>query len=97
MTRVIGLIFILVVLVFGLTFGIMNAESVQIDYYFGIGQMPLSLILVIAFVVGALFGAVVNVGMILKLKRQIFKLRKEVRVTEKEVRNLRALPIKDKH
>ena len=97
MTRVIGLIFILVVLVFGLTFGIMNAESVQIDYYFGIGQMPLSLILVIAFVVGALFAAVINVGMILKLKRQIFKLRKEVRVTEKEVRNLRALPIKDKH
>lgn len=97
MTRVIGLIFILVVLVFGLTFGIMNAESVQIDYYFGMGEMPLSLILVIAFVVGALFGAVVNAGMILKLKRQIFKLRKEVRVTEKEVRNLRALPIKDKH
>jgi len=96
-TRVIGLIFILVVLVFGLTFAVMNAESVQINYYFGIYQMPLSLILVIAFVIGALFGAVVNVGMMLRLKRQISKLRREVKFTEKEVKNLRALPIKDKH
>jgi len=97
MTRIIGLIFILVVLVFGLTFAVLNAESVQINYYFGIYQIPLSLILVIAFVIGTLFGAVVNVGMMLRLKRQISRLRKEVRFTEKEVKNLRALPIKDKH
>ena len=96
MTRVVGLIFILVVLIFGLSFAVLNAESVQINYYFGMYQMPLSLILVIAFVIGALFGAVVNVGMILRLKRQIFRLRKEARFTEKEVKNLRALPIKDK-
>ena len=96
MTRVIGLIFILVLLVFGLSFAVLNAEPAQINYYFGIRQMPLSLVLVIAFVVGALFGAVINVGMILRLKRQIFRLRKEVRVSEKEVKNLRALPIKDK-
>ena len=96
MTRVIGLIFILVLLVFTLSFAVLNAEPAKINYYFGISQMPLSLVLVIAFVIGALFGAVVNVGMILRLKRQIFRLRKEVRVSEKEVKNLRALPIKDK-
>ena len=83
MTRVIGLIFILVLLVFGLSFAVLNAEPAQINYYFGIRQMPLSLVLVIAFVIGALFGAVINVGMILRLKRQIFRLRKEVRVSEK--------------
>jgi len=96
MARVIGLILILVLLVFGLSFAVLNAEPAQINYYFGIRQMPLSLVLVIAFVIGALFGAVINVGMILKLKRQIFRLRKEVRVTEKEVKSLRTLPVKDK-
>lgn len=96
MARVIGLIFILIVLVFGLTFAVMNAESVHLNYYFGVYQMPLSLVLVIAFVGGALFGAVVNVGMMLRLKRQISRLRKEARFTDKEVKNLRALSIKDK-
>ena len=78
-------------------FAVINAETVHINYYFGIYQMPLSLILVIAFVIGALFGTVVNVGMMLRLKRQVSKLRREVKFTEKEVKNLRALPIKDKH
>ena len=97
MTRIIGLIFILVVLLFGLSFAALNAGPVQIHYFFGTRQAPLSLILVLAFVFGALFGTMFNLGVMLRLKRQISRLRKEVTFTEKEVKNLRTLPVKDRH
>lgn len=97
MTRVISLIFILVVLLFGLSFAALNAGPVQIHYFFGTRQAPLSLILVMAFAFGALFGAMCNLGVILRLKRQISRLHKEITFTEKEVKNLRALPIKDRY
>lgn len=95
MKRIIGFIFFLLVLVFGLFFGLLNAEPVEVNYYFGTREMPLSLILVMMLVAGALLGALAGLGLVLREKREIHRLRREIRVTEKELTNLRSLPLKE--
>lgn len=95
MKRVIGLLFILLVLVFGLYFGLLNAESVTVNYYFGSSELPLSFILAVMLVFGAVLGAFAGLGHSFRLRREIHRLRKENRIAEQELANLRSLPIKD--
>jgi putative membrane protein len=97
MKRILFLVVFLVVAVFGLSFALMNAGDVQLDYYFGSFTAPLSLILVLALALGAVLGVLASIGMMLGQKREVAKLRKSVKLAEKEVSNLRALPLKDKH
>lgn len=95
MARLLGLIVILIVLAVGLSFALLNAEPVKINYYINSSELPLSLVVVITLLIGASLAAIAGMFTMLKLKRQISKLRKEARVTEKEVNNLRTIPIKD--
>lgn len=97
MVRVIGWVFLLLVLVAGLSFGVLNAEPVRLNYYFGTRLVPLSLTLVLAFALGVVLGVVASLGIVLKLKREVARLNRLVKLTEKEVMNLRTMPIKDVH
>jgi hypothetical protein len=47
--------------------------------------------------VGVALGLLAMAGIVIRLKHELSKKNKEVRVVEKEVANLRALPLKDKH
>lgn len=95
MKRIFSLVFFLIVLICGLFFGLLNAESVRIDYYFGARELPLSLILVITLLVGAVCGVLAAFGLIFRKSREIARLRKEIKITGKELSNLRSLPYQD--
>lgn len=97
MKRLAAFLLILLVLVFGLSFAVLNAQAVRFEYYFGGADMPLALLLAVALVIGALLGVLASLGMMLGLRREMGRLRKHAQVTEKELRNLRALPLKDTH
>ncbi len=94
MGRIIRLILLLALLIVALGFALLNAESVQVDYYMGKLSVPLSLALVVVLAIGAIIGMIASLGMVLRAKRQNAKLRKQVKNTEKEVTDLRALPPK---
>lgn len=95
MARLFSLIFFLLMLVIGLTFAVLNAEPVKLDYYFGSQYVPLSLTLVLALIIGAIFGALASAGLVLRVKRENARLQKAIKVAEKEVVNLRTMPIKE--
>ncbi len=97
MKRIITFIVLLLVSLLGLTFALMNAEPVQLDYYFGTVHAPLSLVVVIAVIIGAALGVLASMGIVLGQKRELAKLRKSAKIAEEEVSNLRALPLKDTH
>ncbi len=97
MKRIIFLVVFLLVLVVGLSFALMNAETVMLSYYFGTISAPLSIVVVVSLAAGALLGVLACMGMALGLKQEIARLRRSVKVAEKEVENLRSLPLKDKH
>jgi uncharacterized membrane protein YciS (DUF1049 family) len=47
--------------------------------------------------VGVVLGVFSMASIVLRLKHELSRKNKEVKVIEKEVTNLRALPLKDKH
>ncbi len=97
MSRLIYLILFLIISLFGILFAVLNAEPVELNYYFGSQQIALSLILVFAMFIGALLGVLASAGLFFKSRREVARLRKQVSLAEKEVANLRAIPLKDEH
>lgn len=93
--RFLKLIFLLLIMVLGATIAVLNADQVTLNYYFGSRELPLSVVLVGAMALGALLGVVASLGGMFRLKRQNFELKRKARIASEEVRNLRALPIKD--
>ena len=78
-----------------LSFAALNSDPVTIDYYVGRLEVPLALLIVAALAVGALLGSLVGLGRVVRVKREMARLRRDTRATEEEVRNLRALPLRD--
>lgn len=95
MKRIIGVLVLLLALVTGLALAVMNAGHVELNYYFGKATLPLSLGLVVALSLGALLGLFSSVGLMLGLRRENRKLKRDVKMLEKEVMNLRNMPLRD--
>ena len=97
MVRIVYSFIFLVLVIFGIVFAVLNAEPVKLNYYFGSEEVPLSLILVFAMIVGAILGVIASASLIISNQLEVKKLRKSVELAEKEVTNLRAIPIRDNH
>ena len=93
--RIVSYFFILVIVLFGMTFATLNSESVTINYYFSQSTLPLSLLIVLVFAFGCFIGMVVGLWLLLKAKMLNFRLKQRLSVVEKEIENLRAIPLKD--
>lgn len=92
------LTFILTVILFlvGISFAILNAKVVSIDYYVGVAELPLSLLLTLAFLVGVLVGLSVGIILFFKAKATQRRLRKQLTTAKKEIKDLDRFPPEDK-
>jgi putative membrane protein len=97
MKRIVIFGLLLVVALLGLTFALMNADTVRLNFYITELEAPLSLVVVLAVILGAALGVLASLGMVVAQKRELGRLRRSVKLAEAEVSNLRALPLKDNH
>ena len=95
MGRVIQIVFALLIIIFGLAFHIKNDSPVTLDFYVRTIEFPLSWVVVAAFSVGAVLGLIVMLNTYLRLQREIRRLTKRHEMANKEIANLRAIPIND--
>lgn len=95
MARLFGFLLLVSLVVLGLSFAVLNAEPVSLNYYFGYRDIPLSMIVVLSLAAGVVIGVLVSMGMILRLKQQAGRLRRQLRTAEKEADQLRILPVKE--
>ncbi len=86
---------LIVLIVIGATFAYLNSDSVSLSYYLGSQEMPLSLLLIITLIFGAILGMLSATGVIIKLKRENASLIRKNKLVTEEVENLRALPFKE--
>lgn len=93
--RIFSYLALLIILILGVSFAILNATPVTINYYIGQQHIPLSLLLVIAFALGCLIGIFVGTFMYCRLKSQNYKLKNRIKMAEKEISNLRTMPLQD--
>lgn len=95
--RIVSYIIALIIIILGLTFAAMNANTVSFNYYLGIHEISLSLLLVYALGIGVILGLCVALSVIFRLKRENMHLKHRLKNVEKEVENLRTIPVKDGH
>jgi uncharacterized integral membrane protein len=95
MSRVIQIVFALLIIFFGLAFHIKNDAPATLDFYVRTIDMPLSWIVVIAFSIGVILGLTVMVNRVLLLQHEIRRLTRKNALANKEIVNLRAIPIND--
>jgi|GEM_PF-234084 lipopolysaccharide assembly protein A len=88
--RYIGYIIILVVVLIGISFAVMNANSVPVNYYTGQQHVPLSLLLALSFGVGVIIGIAVLFFKNTRLRLKNRWLSKRLKKTEKKLNALRA-------
>ena len=95
MSRIAKLILVLAVLLLGLIFHLKNNQLIELNYYLGSIEISLSLLVVLVLCIGAFLGVMASLPLILSLKRKQMKLKRQIENSEKEINNLRVLPIKD--
>ncbi|MDA8561796.1 LapA family protein [Gammaproteobacteria bacterium] len=95
--RIFRYVILLVVIFLGVTFALLNKESVLINYYFGSGYIPLSFLLVIVFVIASLLGLIVGLWLLLKLKLKVYKLQQQLKAKDKQIDNLNIVSQQDNH
>jgi len=87
------LFFILLFFVFTLE----NLNPVPINFLVQTIEAPLGLAMLVCFIVGALIGLIFSISLVLKNITRSRSLAKKVTLAEREVANLRQLPIKSSH
>ncbi len=84
-----------VALLFGLLFFVKNYQLLEFDYIIGVIELPLSVLMLISFFAGVLIGISALVPWLLRMKHRQSRLNRQLKLSEKEITNLRVLPAKD--
>lgn len=93
MRRLVDLVAIIVIVVLGLSFAMLNTEVTHLNYYFGSIRTPLSLLLIAALFLGAVLGALSTVGILLRQRAEIARLRRRSKVEHKVLSEHGKLPL----
>jgi len=93
--KLLKLLLFVFLLIVGGAFAVLNAQSVQLDFYFWIIDLPLSVVLIGFVSAGVLLGVIASSGIMLKLKHENSGLKRKASLVHEEVKNLRTLPIRD--
>lgn len=91
---VIKLLLLLIFMVIGASFAIVNDTPVTVDLYFMTPQLPLSLLVLLALGLGMLLGGLTGMLYSMRVRRENTELRRKARLVNEEVRNLRTMPVK---
>ena len=87
----------LLLIIVCLAFAALNASLVTVKLYWVTVNLPLAFIMVVCFGAGLIFGAIMFLGKYLSLRHAYHLSKNQVAVMEKEIKNLRAIPIQDPH
>lgn len=89
------IILILLIFIVSLVFFLKNNQMITFDYLVNSLDISLSFLLFISLSIGALLGILAWLPKIIGMKHRISKLEKQMKLSDKELDNLRVMPIKD--
>ncbi len=95
--RIMITIFYLILILIGVSFAALNAASVQVNFYFTVVRMPISVLMTCMLGFGLIIGFFLFLIRYMRLKNQYRKLKNQLKMTEKEIKNLRSIPLHDEH
>ena len=93
--RFVKYLIIMMVMTLGAVFAVLNEGAVTINYHYGSIEIALPWVVLCAIALGAVLGWVASLGSLLRVKRDNAGLRRKASIASEEVKNLRAIPLKD--
>lgn len=93
--RIFSFLVVVIILLLGATFAVLNAAPVSINYYISTAKLPLSLLLVLVLGIGGFIGWLTGVWMWMRLKAENFRFAHRIKTLEKELDQLRTLPVNE--
>ena len=93
--KYVSYLFWLLVVVVCVFFAAINSETVSVNYYFSTVAVYFPLLLIIILFVGFILGVVATLPMVIRLKSRNRHQRHKMKTLEKEIANLRTVPISD--
>jgi putative membrane protein len=94
--RIFSFLLLILLVLIGVSFATLNSQTVTINYYLGQHSLPMSLLVIIVFGIGGLIGILTTSWITLKLKIKNYRLKQRIKSAEKEIENLRAIPLQNK-
>ena len=82
--RYIGFIILLILVVLGISFAVLNSDKVAINYYFATAHLSLSLLLALDFAIGVLLAVCVMMFKLIGLSMENSRLRRKLRKLEQQ-------------
>lgn len=95
--RIFIIIFYILLVLVGVSFAALNAASVQVNLYITTLKMPISVLMTMMLGIGMLLGACLFLLSYWRLKLEHHKIKNQLRLSEKEIKNLRSIPLNDQH
>ncbi len=90
--KIINLLLFLTILVIGFIFTMLNSANVELNYYYGLIELPLALVAMAALLAGVLLGLFVEFGKVIRLKSELSKAKRKLKKSDEELDSLRTLP-----
>lgn len=92
--RIILWVILAILGVMGLGFAMLNSGSVPVSYHYGTWDLELAWIVGISISIGLFVGLLVSFSYVLRMKRQLMKLRRENRKALTKQEKIRSVPIR---
>ncbi len=93
--RFIMMIFYLCLVLVGVTFSVLNASAVTLNFYFKTVTLPMSMLVVLTFALGVLVGFIIFWSRYWCRYVKYRKVKHQLEMMEREIKNLREIPLKD--
>lgn len=96
MKRLFYLLVFLIFALFAFTLSLKNPQTIPVSYYFDVSwDTPLFLVIMVPFFIGMVLGVLLMSFSVFKNKREVGKTNRKLKKMEKEVENLRTMPLKE--
>lgn len=95
--RIIMIIVYLLLILLGVSFAALNAGKVSVNLYVTSLTAPISVLMTIMLGIGLLIGFLLFMARYWRLKMENIRVKNQLKLTEKEIKNLRHIPLKDQH
>ena len=95
--RVFIWLFDLVLILLGVTFAALNAGNVEVNFYIKTLSIPTAVLITATFGAGLLLGFLLSLLRYWRLKMEFLKTKSQLKISAKEIKNLRDIPLKDQH
>ncbi len=97
MSRIIIIAIFIIVFIIGAGFSAINTTPVAINFYLGTITLPVSVLVVLAVILGCIVSASALLLGSIRLRYENRRLAKKLAISEQEINSLRILPVKDTH